>query len=58
MLVSNLLREEEILMKKIFTEAEVEVKAFELEDVITVSGGNQGGSGNPNCPYEMPEEGD
>ena len=25
-------------MKKIFTEAEVEVKAFELEDVITVSG--------------------
>lgn len=45
-------------MKKIFTEAEVEVKAFELEDVITVSGGNQGGSGNPNCPYEMPEEGD
>lgn len=27
-------------MKKIFTEAEVEVKAFELEDVITVSGGN------------------
>jgi len=25
-------------MKKIFTEAEVEVKAFELEDVITTSG--------------------
>ena len=27
-------------MKKIFTEAEVEIKAFEMEDVITVSGGD------------------
>ena len=48
MLLSNLLREEEILMKKIFTEAEVEVKAFELEDVITVSG--------PDCPTETEED--
>lgn len=40
MLVSNLLREEEILMKKIFTEAEVEIKAFEMEDVITASSGD------------------
>ncbi len=36
-------------MKKIFTEAEVEVKAFELEDIITASGG-------PNCPNEFPQE--
>ena len=35
-------------MKKIFTEAEVDVKAFELEDVITVSGGEQ------TCPNETP----
>lgn len=41
-------------MKKIFTEAEVEVKAFELEDVITVSGGE--GGGNPNCGSETPGE--
>lgn len=28
-------------MKKIFTEAEVEIKAFEMEDVITVSGDDE-----------------
>lgn len=40
-------------MKKNFTEAEVTVNAFELEDVITVS---TTPGGNPNCPRETPDE--
>lgn len=37
---------------KEFQNPEITVTAFAVDDIITASGS----TGNPNCPYETPEE--